>query len=112
MSTIPLFPTWIVHGRQLRRVLLSNTFQHALQLQHRHPFEIVALPTDTHWKKIDCNTMWFPLICARASFFHPLRAFDIVQHTPCSRLLVGNILIEFNAELAVASYEEVEVSRA
>lgn len=109
MSVIPLFPTWIAYGRQLRRVYASDTLQHALQLQQHYPLEMVALPNYTHWKKIDCNKLWFPRICARVCFSHPVRAFDIVQYTPCSRLLVGNILIEFNDTLKVASYEEVEL---
>lgn len=107
---IPLFPTKLLRysNAPLRRVLLSNTLTNALQLQKRHPFELVALPPMTQWERLnEENELWLPKLCARTSILYPFRSFDIIQYTDCRHMLVGNVLMRFDEGRHIVGHERV-----
>jgi hypothetical protein len=99
MATIPWLPTYLIrHGATpLRKVYVSRTIEHARLLQQRNPLELVALPPRALWEEVSyIQGWWYPQLCANLSILTPIRAMDIVHHTPCRKLLIGNILMEFN----------------
>jgi hypothetical protein len=108
MSAIAWLPTYLIrHGSvPLRKVHLSRSVEHAHLLQLRHPLELVALPPRTLWQEVSYKEgWWYPQLCANLSILTPIRAMDIIHHTPCRKLLIGNVLLEFNETRNVTSHE-------
>jgi hypothetical protein len=117
MAAIPWNPVYVVRKSVLmpmRRVLLSNTLDHTIQLQRLNPVEFVALPPRVTWEDVKevQDSLKYSKLCVRPSILIPVRALDIVYHSPCRHLLIGNILMKFHeTTFEVESHEEVLLSR-
>jgi hypothetical protein len=99
----------------LKYVYAVRTIPHAILLQSKLPTTLIALPA--HVSHQDVNRyavhLRFPFVCSRAGLLHPTRCLEILQYTDCRRLLVANVLVEFDEGMEkVVGHEEVEVVEA
>lgn len=95
-----------------RQVYLSKSLHHVLKLQLQHPGALIALPSSVHFTDLERyqETLRMPLLCSRGSLAHPLRSMNIIAHTPCTKLLLGTLLLEFSEEKErIVGSEEVQL---
>jgi hypothetical protein len=101
----------IVVNRSLRIVYMARNMQHAIQLQSQLPTSLVAIPSHIPFQDVERyqGHLRLPTLCATAGLLHPLRSMDILRYTPCTKLLLRNLLLEFDDEKTrVLWHEEVE----
>ncbi len=107
------FPKFVgTVGKPLKYVYAARTIPHAILLQSKLPTSLIALPA--HVSHQDVNRygghLRFPFVCSRAGLLHPIRCLNILQYTDCRKLLIANVLVEFDAEMEkVVGHETVEV---
>ena len=97
-------------GMSPRIVYRAKTVQHAALLQSQLPTSLVALPSHTtHWDVERYGShLRMPNLCATAGFLYPLRSLNILQYTPCTKLLMRNLLVEMDEEKnEILGHEEV-----
>ncbi len=117
MIAIPLFPLHTVTKSLLpppiRTVRLAKSLHHALQLQTVCPSLLIGLPSYIRSQDLEHYTshMQMDSVCAVGSLRYPLRSFDIIHETRCSKLLIEHILLSFDAEKRLIAHEEVIVLR-
>jgi hypothetical protein len=113
MSTIvgiPMFWRGVV--KPLRIVYKARSVPQAARLQSQLPTSIVALPQHATYVDVEryAAHLRMPTLCATASLMYPLRSLDILQNTPCTMMLMRNVLVFMDEEKrTILGHEEVMV---
>jgi hypothetical protein len=96
-------------SRIVRNVFVSKSLYHAQLLQSRLPREWIGLPPQTTFRDVEewDDTLYLMHICATTSIHYYLHSADIIRLTACSKLLIGDVLVEFDSEKQVIGHEIV-----
>ncbi len=117
MIAIPLLPlhtfTKSLLPPPVRTVRLAKSLHHVLHLQTTCPSLLIGLPSYIRSQDLEQYTSHLQMnsVCAVGSLRYPLRSFDIIHETACSKLLIEHILLTFDAEKRLIAHEEVIVLR-
>jgi hypothetical protein len=113
MHFIPLPMPWMaVHAYRPRIVHAARSLDHAMRLQVVFPRDLIALPNSTHYRDLHEKGLVFPRMCATMMWWNPLLAMDVVHYTECNKLLIEDILVEFEKPgHRVMGHEIVEVRK-
>lgn len=113
MSLSLFSPVWFrIRSQQPRIVYLARSVDHAVHLQKYQPFDLIGLPSLTKYAELKKKDIHWPTLCAVGNLWMPWNSLDIIQHTDCAKLVLGSVLIQFDAKKrGVISHEMVELSR-
>ncbi len=96
----------------LRCVYTARTIPQVIFLQAKFPTSLIALPSHVSYNDVLRYEAQLRMhyVCSKAGLMHPLRCMDILQYTGCRKLLIANVLVEFEKEMeGIVGHEEVEV---